>query len=157
MGPKPPPGCGAAWDKPVKQRGVRSGSRWLLLEIAAAVFLFAMCAGVCATLFAQARRISQQSTDLAMAMVQAQRAAEAWKAADGDPYAAAEWLGGCAREDEITLEFGPGWQPGPGESAYALVATLSREGELARAAIAVRSGAQEIYRLDVAHRAGGSP
>lgn len=132
-------------------------SRWLLLEIVAAVFLFAIISGICATLFVQAKEISEDSANLTMSMVQAQRAAEAFKAADGDTEATAALLGGSTEEDRVTLAFGPDWQPARGEAAYTLAAAIIREGELARAVITVGNETGELYRLDVAHRTGGNP
>lgn len=141
----------------MEKAAVGARSRWLLLEIVAAVFLFAIISGICATLFVQAKEISQDSANLTMAMVQAQRAAEAFKAADGDAVATAALLKGAAEEDVVMLAFGPDWQPAQGEAAYTLTAAMSREGELARAVITVRGETDELYRLDVAHRAGGNP
>lgn len=134
-----------------------SKSRLLLLEIIVVVFLFALSSGICLNLFAKAKSISVQSRNLTMAMVQAQRAADAFKSADGETQSLAQLLGAREGSGVVALSYDRDWQPVEEEAgaAFCLEVTVTREGGLARAAIAVEDTHGEIYRLEAAHRVGG--
>lgn len=54
-------------------------ARMLLLELVFNLFIFAVCALVCVSLFVQSRKMSRESTDLTQAVYLAQSAAELWK------------------------------------------------------------------------------
>ena len=57
-------------------------SRLLLLELVADLFIFALCAAVCAALLVQAKSMSAESTRLAQAVYIAQDAAERVRAGE---------------------------------------------------------------------------
>ncbi len=61
-----------------------SKAKYFLVELIVNSLLFAICAAICASLYAMGFVQSKESKDISRAMVEAQNAAEAFKAAAGD-------------------------------------------------------------------------
>lgn len=64
-----------------------------LMELIIMLLVFSVSAAICLQVFAGARRISDESHRLDIAVMQAQTAAECWKAAHGDLEDTAEKMG----------------------------------------------------------------
>lgn len=62
----------------------RSRLPMLLTELTFALLIFSFCAAVCLSIFAASRRTAEESGRLGNAVVWAQSAAEAYRAAKGD-------------------------------------------------------------------------
>jgi hypothetical protein len=121
-----------------------SKSGLFLMELVIAIGFFAVASAVCAQLFADAHTTSKKGSDLSMAVVAAESAAEEFKAA-----ANAEIVPGT---DKI-LYYGSDWQPAASDlmlgAPYATVITYSAEERLLVADIAVYENYVEepIYRI----------
>ncbi len=90
----------------------RSKSVMLLMEITIMLLVFAICAGVCLTLFASSRRMSREAAELSEAAMWAQSAAEVYKSSGGDVAKAAETLRGDVNGGAMELWLDDDWQPG---------------------------------------------
>ena len=66
------------------RRSGRSKTTLFLIELIVAVGVFSLCAAVCLSLFASAKRMTAESTALNGAALSAQSAAECFKAESGD-------------------------------------------------------------------------
>ncbi|MFR9047980.1 MAG: hypothetical protein ACLVJZ_05055 [[Clostridium] leptum] len=80
----------------------KSKSRLFFIEILIIIVFFSICAGVCMNLFAKAKLISVESSDLTKGVMVAQAAAEAVKA-EGDSPELERLLGGCRDGNMIRL------------------------------------------------------
>ena len=99
-----------------------SGSGLLLLEMLTAVLVFAISAAVCMRIFAEARTNTEYSRDLGYAVIEAQSAAESYKAL-GDPSAAAELLGGEKTNDGFVITYDENWRKSADDTVYILTLT----------------------------------
>lgn len=106
----------------------KSKSGLFLLELIIAIVFFALSSVICIQLFVKAHTLSQKNTELNMAVIQAQNAAEAFKAANGEPEKFAEFLngpsGGEANDGQYVCDlfFNSDWQrvDGRDKAAYTL-------------------------------------
>ena len=89
---------------------------------------FPICAGVCMNLFAKAKLISVESSDLTKGVMVAQAAAEAVKA-EGDSPELERLLGGCRDGNIIRIYYDGQWQKLPRKEAavYELAVRLTEE------------------------------
>ena len=103
-----------------------------LMELLIMLLVFSISAAICLQVFAGARRISDESRRLDLAVMQAQTAAECWKASYGNLDKTAELLNAEAEkngfsiydeEKQIHLDFSC-------EDATAYIAVLSGEEEI---------------------------
>jgi hypothetical protein len=112
------------------------------MELVIAIGFFAVASAVCAQLFADAHTTSQRSSNLSMAVVAAESAAEEFKATSVDSGLA----GGAAY-----FFYDGGWQPVEGSegAAYQTVVTYSAEDRLLSADIAVYEAQNEqpLYQI----------
>lgn len=94
-------------------RATSSRSGLFLIELIAAIGLFALASAVCVQLFAQAHLISEESRNLSQAMLRAQSAAECFKAAAGDLEHAFALLGEGDLTDEgaLVVRYDGDWRP----------------------------------------------
>ncbi|MBR5269950.1 MAG: hypothetical protein IKU21_05545 [Anaerotignum sp.] len=74
-----------------------------LMELIIMLLVFSVSAAICLQVFAGARRISDESRRLDIAVMQAQTAAECWKASYGDLEKTAEYMGTEADENGFSL------------------------------------------------------
>lgn len=121
-----------------------------MIEMVVIILFFSIAAAVCTNMFAQAKAVSAQSTELTMALMEAQEAAETFKNAGGDPMAVGEKLG--AREDgeHLVAYFDEGWEQTDGQPVYSMKMDFSEENGLRHADISVYKGNEEIYRIQTA-------
>ena len=103
-----------------------------LMELLIMLLVFSISAAICLQVFAGARRISDESRRLDLAVMQAQTAAECWKASHGNLDKTAELLNAKAEkngfsiydeEKQMHLDF-------LCEDTTAYIAVLSREEEI---------------------------
>ena len=108
------------------RRSGRSKTTLFLIELIVAVGVFSLCAAVCLSLFASAKRMTAESTALNGAALSAQSAAECFKAESGDLARCAAVLGAEMDENGAALRiyYDEQWRiTGAAEAAYVL--TLS--------------------------------
>ncbi len=132
-----------------------SKTKLFLIELIVVIFLFAVSSVVCVNLFASARLMSINSSDMTNAMLRAQSAAEMIRRPDGDPRAAAvdnavPGIGG------YTVYYDENWAglPGEAQSAYQMTVTFTEDERLLKADIAVKKRGDELYRINTAHYLG---
>ena len=124
----------------------KSKSRLFFIEILIIIVFFSICAGVCMNLFAKAKLISVESSDLTKGVMVAQAAAEAVKA-EGDSPELERLLGGCRDGNIIRIYYDGQWQKLPRKEAavYELAVRLTEEQGVLAAEIRVQKGDQEIH------------
>ena len=123
-----------------------SKSRLFLLELIIMIFFFALAGAVTVNLFAQARLTADASSDLTQSALQAQNCAESLQIAQGDLNRAAEFLGGTASGQELTVSYDQNWQTAA-EGPYTLTAVTTNQGGLMTATITVNKGDKELFTL----------
>ena len=106
-----------------------------LMELLIMLLVFSISAAICLQVFAGARRISDESRKLDMAVMQAQVAAECWKATCGDLDETADYFGVKAENDRFSVYDAD-------EGMY-----LEFESEGATAYIVILDGKREIFSL----------
>ena len=106
-----------------------------LMELIIMLLVFSVSAAICLQVFAGARRISDASRRLDIAVMQAQTAAECWKASYGDLEKTAEYMGTEAEENGFSLY----------DEKEKM--TLDFQCEDMQATIIVLSGEEEIFSL----------
>ena len=126
----------------------KSKSRLFFIEILIIIVFFSICAGVCMNLFAKAKLISVESSDLTKGVMVAKSAAEAVKA-EGDSPELERLLGGCRDGNMIRIYYDGQWQKLPRKEAavYELAVRLTEEQGVLAAEIRVLKGDQEIHSL----------
>ena len=122
-----------------------------LTELLLALMIFALCASVCAGLFAWSHRLSEQSSALSHAVIVAQSAAEAFKK-NPAPEDVARVMGGAADGGECVVYYCADWRPsGREDAAFVLRVRFRQDGALRHAGIVVAGmDGAEVYRLDAA-------
>ncbi len=127
------------------RRSGRSKTTLFLIELIVAVGVFSLCAAVCLSLFASAKRMTTESTALNGAALSAQSAAECFKAESGDLARCAAVLGAEMDENGAALRiyYDEQWRiTGAAEAAYVL--TLSARPSAGAAASPVRTAAVSV-------------
>ena len=102
-----------------------SKSGLFLLEMIIIIVFFAATSAICVRLFVYAAQRSDQSSALTAAVLQAQSAAEAVKAADGDAEQLQTLLHGRWDNGVFQIMFDQDFQPlaGAGDAVYSLTVT----------------------------------
>lgn len=121
----------------------RSRTPLFLMEIVIMLLVFSVSAGICLKVFAGAKKISQESQMLDLAVLEAQKAAEYWQATKGDVEATATYLQGEWNQDGIVVTYDADWK----KSAAQPVFTLRLESDGAVADIYVFSQEETIFHL----------
>lgn len=124
------------------------------MELMIAIMFFAVASAVCVQLFVKAHLLSQQSSDLNMAVNQAQTAASFFKSTNGSPEAMAEQMGGTGEGETLVVTYDENWAPSSREQAvYVLRANIVHRGSLATGIITVEKQGdgqlQQLYQLNV--------
>ena len=122
----------------------------LLSEMLLAIMFFALAAAICLGVFASAKGELSKAQALSRAVIEAQSAAECFKAAGGNPQQYAAALGGSAEENGATLYFDKQWQTAQTGDFSLRLRTVSRAGGLARGEIVVYNDKLVLYALEVA-------
>ena len=119
-----------------------------LTELILAIFIFALCMGICGSIFVKSYEVTSSSSNLSNAVFLAENAAEMFQMED-DPLILAENLSGVVDiTGDIVAYYNKKWQLAkPGGEAYTLTLRISDEGLLKKADIVVTKSDREIYRL----------
>lgn len=129
-----------------------SKSELFLIELIVAIVFFAISSAICAQLFVKAHTLSAKSGDLNAAVIQAQNAAESFKASGGS----AEKLEGILQPSRVEktgdgeyiydLFFASGWKRTESmeDASYCLRLRLTSERELQTADIQVYTGERPL-------------
>jgi hypothetical protein len=130
-----------------RERG--SKARLFLLELTIMILLLSLAGAVCMRLFAKAHTMSRESTELSMAVLEAQKAAEFVKAGQEDASALNEYLGGELTEGGCRVYYDADWQAAPASRAsYRMEVILAWEtGGLLTAYIRLYRGETQIYSI----------
>nr|WP_122012960.1 hypothetical protein [Maliibacterium massiliense] len=142
------------------QTRAKSRASLFLLELLIVILFFALAAGVCVNLFAQAHIAARQGTELTQATLQAQSAAECVQAACGDQTQAARLLGAARAQDgTLCVLFDANWQPtrDAHAGAYTLQVRCETVQGLQQTRIEIcRADGAQIYQLQLAQYVGGA-
>ena len=125
-----------------------SKSVLFLTELILAILIFALCMGICGSIFVMAFKSATASTNLSNAVFLAENAAESFHLSD-DPGTLAEKLGGAVdRSGGIIVCCDRQWQPvEPDKAFYTLNVSITEKGHIKTALISVKEGANEIFSL----------
>jgi hypothetical protein len=131
-------------------------SRLFFLELMVCMLFFCVCSAICLGVFARAHQMSAQSAAMTHALLRAESAAEAYKAADGDLSAAAQWLDGSLDGTTVTIYYDDTWQTVSGETASYVLTISSRDGSCPTAEVRVAEldGETALCTLDAAVHVG---
>lgn len=104
------------------QNKVQKKTGLLLIELTLMLLFFALSSVVCLSIFASAQALSKQALELDCAAVEAQNAAECFKAAHGDIKRTAALLCAEPLERGFALYFDEHWQDidAPAQAVYVL-------------------------------------
>ncbi|MCL2057186.1 MAG: hypothetical protein FWH02_08235 [Oscillospiraceae bacterium] len=137
---------------------IRARVSLFLIEQLAAVTIFAVCAAVCASIFAQAYFTAADARDLNYALLAAKNAAEAYRSS-GSPEAAARQLGAhtASSPDEAAVYYDSDWRIcTEAEAAYVLrMASVDDDSAVLLCSLSVqRKSGTEIIAFTVASDRG---
>jgi type II secretory pathway pseudopilin PulG len=124
----------------------------LLTELTLALLIFSFCAAVCLSVFAASRKTAEESARLSNAVIWAESAAEAYRAAKGDMAETAALLGAGYEQGVLCLDFDRDWRPAAGETAFTL--RMTRRDGTADITVAAEDG-ETLFSLDVKAAAYG--
>jgi hypothetical protein len=133
--------------------GTGSKTKLFLIELIIIILFFSIAGAVCMNIFAQAKMISVQSTELSMASMKAQSAAEVFRGAEGD----ASRLGEVFHEDEggFSAYYDGDWdETDEGGAVYAMRIAVSETAGVAAADISVNRNERVIYSIGVKRYVG---
>lgn len=108
---------------------MKNKSTLMLLELVIMLLVFLLAAALCLRAFAWADNRSAEGKNEDMALLQAQNAAEALKAANGDFAAAAKLLGGQWDGSVWHLQFDENWQITSQDGMFTLQAVRTENGK----------------------------
>ncbi len=132
-------------------------TRYFLAELVLNCLFFALSAAICTNLFVAGHVESQANSDISMASIKAQSAAEAFKASNGDEDIYSEIMGGISDGVNIICYYDSDWQLSDSENySYALYMSSYADTEgLLTATILVTDQSESIYELSVSKYLGG--
>ncbi len=127
-----------------------SQSRHFLVELIINCLFFFIMAAVCLSVFARGHIISSESHRLSMAVLQAQSAAESFKAAKGDVELFASLINAQSKE-ELVVYYDENWAVTNKQQAiYTLLVQVQPQNEnMHSAQIEINSGEDSVYSLNV--------
>ena len=126
-----------------------SKTRLFLIELVIIILFFAFAGAICANIFVKAHTLSSKSTDISMAVMQAQSAAECVKDTDGDAKKLCDLLDGQDTAEGLTVYYDKDWKPSDESGAkYELSIALTQENGFLNADISVLKGDEEIYSIE---------
>lgn len=118
----------------------------LLTELALMLLVFALCAAVCLSLFASARKTAAESAALGRAAAVTQSAAEVFRACGGNAEQTAATLGAQPAGGDYVLTLGADWTAADGEDAVYTLTLTPADDHTARIAVASAEG--ELFSLE---------
>lgn len=128
----------------------KSKSRLFLIEMIVIILFFSIAAAVCINMFTQAKIVSGKSTELTMALLSAQQAAETFKSSGGDKEATGQRLGAQIEGENLIVTYNSDWEQTDTQPAYTMRIACSQDGGLKTADILIQGGQEEIYRVQTA-------
>ena len=119
-----------------------------LTELILAIMIFALCMGICGSIFVKSYEVTRSSSNLSSAVFLAENAAEAFRMED-DPLILADYISGIVNSSgDIVAYYNRKWELAePGAAIYTLTLHVSEEGLIKKADISIASGKEEIYRV----------
>lgn len=131
-------------------RAKSSGFGPSLIELVAAVLLFALCSAVCVKIFARAKLISDDGANLSCAVVAAQSAAECFKSCGGDAGETAKLLEGNYNNESFSVYYDADWNSVGGDGKFVLIGIISEEHGLKYCKVTVTDGEDEVFCITTA-------
>lgn len=130
----------------MNRRSANSGI--FLIELVIAILVFAVCAAVCMRVFADARLMTQESLELSRGVMEAESAAECYKAANGDLAGTAALYGGTLTDPHtLTASFDKGWTFTEEDARYLLTIEAGENGYAQISVSAVPSAGGEARSI----------
>ena len=130
-----------------------SKSRLFLLELILSILIFSVASAVCVRLFAKARSLSDTASELKMAVLQADSAAQSIRASGGDIDSLLSFFPEAEPDgSRLLVGYDKEWSLCPPDGApYRMTLTISRQGRLISGAIQVESDRRHepLYSLSV--------
>ena len=118
----------------------KSRSNLFIIELLSAILIFALCAGICMKLFAEASVDLRRSERILLSVSGAENTAELYKHYSGNLDMIAKTLGGNASGNSFTVFYDKDWNRCAScSSAYMLTVTKENYSELGKATITVIS------------------
>lgn len=120
-----------------------------LIELIIAVLLLSVASAICVKIFAGAKLISDSGADLSRASVEAQSAAECFKASGGDAEKTASLLGGTYNGKGFSVLYDGDWNVSS-QGDFILTGIVSEEDGLKLCKITVADAKGEIFGITAA-------
>ncbi len=132
-------------------------TRYFLAELVLNCLFFALSAAICVNLFVAGHVESRENSDISMAAIKAQSAAEAFKASSGDEDIYSEIMGSVSDGINHICYYDNEWKLTDEENfSYALYMTSGvDERGLLTATISVTDTTDSIYELNISKYLGG--
>ncbi|MEY8356329.1 hypothetical protein AALB39_23680 [Lachnospiraceae bacterium 54-53] len=123
-----------------------------LMEMAAVILFFILCAAVCIQTFVKADSISRKAADLNQGVLIAQSVAEVWKAEGAEGFEKRFQAGSPGAGGEYEMGFGMDGRPtGMEQAVYDVKAEISLPGKLQ---VTVSRGEEEVFSLEADRQEG---
>lgn len=132
------------------KKAISSGFGPTLIELVAAVLVFALCSAICVKLFASAKQISDSGADLSCAVMAAQSAAECFKSSSGDAAETSRLLGGSCKGENFCVYYDADWCLTGDNGKFALYGNITEERGLKLCKITITDGEKEIFGITAA-------
>jgi hypothetical protein len=127
-----------------------------LTELIVGILFFAFAGAICVSLFVRAHLVSMQSSDLSLAVIKAQSAAEAFESSDGSSAALAALLDAREQDGEVVAGYDRQGNPQNDDlAAYVLRVRITESNALYTADIRVQKGDEPLYQISTAKYAPG--
>jgi len=129
------------------------------MELIIVITFFAFTSAICIQLFAAAHRLSTRSVGMQMAVVNAQSAAETFKATGGDISSMSALLGASFAGGTLLVNYDENWNLTPEEGRFEMMVWANLQSVPAMAIITVRDTIhdEELYSLIVRSYLGVNP
>lgn len=115
-----------------------------LMEVVIMLLVFSISASICLKVFAEGKRISEESYQLDKACMETQKAAEYWQSSKGDIAQTGRLLQAKVTGDTLELYFDSDWKPVQKNAVF----TLTMETSGAKAEIVIHDQEKELFSLN---------
>jgi len=121
------------------------------MELIIAIAFFAVSSAICVQLFAMAHTLSSRSVGVQMAVMNAQSAAETFKASGGDTAVMSSVLEAAIVGEQLVVHFDENWGRTDYNTRFEMVVSTDMSSALATASITVTDSllGEELYSLTV--------
>ncbi len=131
-----------------------SKAKLFLIELVIIILFFSFASGVCMKMFATAKQISMRSTELTMASMAAQSAAEAVKS--GGEQGLQDALGVQGSDGLYEVHYDKDWNVVQGDGSFLMAVRLNHaDNDLLSAVIEVRYQDDVLYQITAKRFEGG--